>query len=224
MQGISSGPEANPVESAFKQLQAGSLWAEGPDDTETEIEQLRVPDGSIETRSFALLLTLLNVLNKSVNKIAALNLVADIKGESKQISYPHFRAALKKIVTLGGKSMVEVMGLHHEADVEMEHSADALEEDILHKRDRHIEQERLVLGSILSDLQVMTHQPLSEAGSASTYGMRGKGGLDAESGHKKEEGGNSLAKDEMSLLTDINEALTGMESTVENASGQFHTA
>jgi hypothetical protein len=124
----------NPVEAAVDKLMSGALSVEGPEDTETHVGALAIPDGVMDMRAFSQLLARLNVLNEFVSKTTALNIISEVKGDQKNLSFPHFRAALKKIVSLGGKNMVEVMGLHKEGGPMLERSADAVEEELLKTR------------------------------------------------------------------------------------------
>jgi hypothetical protein len=216
--GVGTGIEENPVESAVQQLRSGALAAIGPDDTESEVHELAVPDGVIDMRAFSLLLTRLNVFNELVSKTNALNIIADIKGDNKNISFPHFRAALKQIITLGGKSMVEVMCLHHEEGPGWERSPDPLEEMIRDNRDQHVVNEREVLKTIIEEIRTISSGPPTGGGSVSTYGLKARTGALQQQELGKHE--DSLAESEAPLLLDLKSMLEGMEEELHRSAAE----
>lgn len=122
------------MEAAVDKLMSGALSVEGPEDTETHVGALAIPDGVMDMRAFSQLLARLNLLNELVSKTTALNIISDIKGDQKNLSFPQFRAALKKIVFLGGRNMVDVMGLQKEVGPVWERATDAVEEELLKTR------------------------------------------------------------------------------------------
>ena len=223
--GISAGMEENPAETAIQHLLSGALWAIGPEDTESDVDELAVPEGVIDMRAFSLLLTRLNVFNESVSKTTALNIIADIKGENKNISFTHFRAALKKVLTLGGKTMVEVMCMNREERPVFERSADPLEEALREHCDQHIMQERKVLKTIIDEIQTISSGPPSGKESVSTYGLREQEGAFVVQEEGK--GQPTIHNGEAPLLLDLRDMLDGMEdklqqTAIEDASASVH--
>ena len=186
----------------------------GPEDTETDVSQLSVPEGVIDARSFNLLLTRLNVFNELVNKTKALSIIADIKGENKNISFPHFRAAFKQVLVLGRKNIVEVMGLYKEGGALWERCADSVEESIREARDQQLVHERAVLGKIIEEMKEVSDAPSRKTGSVSTYGLQAQAGaLQADTRGQMDTPQDTPQK-EGPLLGDLKEMLDGFQETI----------
>jgi len=210
------GVEVNAVERALDQLQSGALCVQGPDDIESDVAQLTPPEGVIDMRAVSTILARLRLLNEHVSKTTALNVIADIKGDSANLSFAQFRAALKKIVTLGGKRMVEVMGLNSsEDDCGYAACEDAMEESIHARRDLHLLQEREVLESIIQDMQSFNMAALGNSGTASTYGLAAQAG--AFVGKAKDEGHGFEVMRETPLLLDVRLELSSLRETIVRA-------
>ena len=210
------GVEVNRVEGALDQLQSGALCVQGPDDIESDVAQLTPPEGVIDMRAVSTILARLRLLNEHVSKTRALNVIADIKGDSANLSFAQFRAALKKIMTLGGKGMVEVLGLNSsEDDCGYAACEDAMEESIHARRELHVVQEREVLESIIQDMQAFHMAVPGNSGTASTYGLAAQAG--AFVGEAKDEGHGFEVMRETPLLLDVRLELGSLRETIVRA-------
>jgi hypothetical protein len=189
----------------------------GPEDTETDVSQLSMPEGVIDARSFSLLLTRLNVFNELVNRTKAIRIITDIKGENKNISFPHFRAAFKQILVLGQHNILEVMGLHKEGSLLWERCADPTEEAMREANDQQLVRERAMLGKIVEDMKHMSDAPSSETGSASTYALQAKAGaLQADRRGQLDTRQDAVPK-EGPFLLELKEMLGSFKETIDES-------
>ncbi len=174
-----------------------------------------------------MLLQRLDLISESVTKHTALNILADVKGEPhgapiKEIKFSHFRSALKNIARLNGKGMVEVMCLHKEAPSPFERMQLPQQEAIVENRDRHVENEKKMLESMVYNLQAIADAQAQTSRSASTYDLRIAGRafeteVQRKPGAKTAGHQRADLKSEMPLLLDLRENLKNLRDTLKVA-------